>query len=832
MEFISEQQKEIVLSSDKYKLINGCAGSSKTETLIKCALTDLTKNKRPILFLTLVGSVTDEIKTRLEKQLNIEIYKQGNSNHYVGYYNDIPICISNYDAWVHLMLEDMDGLSDIAECYSEKVDILLDKTQKEQSICYMKNKKRVGLLMIDEAQDLQSRKMKIITNISLTHQDLDIYCAGDYLQTLFNNDNSDSQTMDIHSMNIFKRINPKYFDLNICKRCPKAHVDFNNLILEDIQTKYIIPPMQSDNDNSIDKPVLFTHYKISDNTNARIVAEQVTKMIKILMDKDNSIVPDDIAIIMGKSKNNEVYFQLQDTLNKLYETLGYKDCVLRMSTDGDGVHNSLDWNKANGKTKMLSIHGDKGRGHNVVFFLGLTENSIPRDIFIHKPSEIIPESLLNVGLTRSKKYLFIGFAYSYPSRYLQRKKDKLSNFVYSSWNNAERVPEPYKSILLSQNILNPVWDCTYKKEKLLTGTKSTLEVKSDISKDFEQTKNLVMHPWKKEEKLIKFGNNQQINMPLQEDHYILIGLMSELLIQRLTNKEKLFEILQSTSNKEDNIYTDDESFLSCMYDIKHKFNISELEKYFNTYKTFFDKNPELVKKIKTAIFTKKNVIHSIFKTKSFEKDLNAFLSNANNKDLKSESIWNVTLFHTQITQKIYRPAINSCLGYFNEDISILHDNIDKYINNYIITNTVTFEKQMNLSGRLTEGDMRVLKKEKTDSDILSIIGRCDIYDYTNNNLYEIKASRLKGCSQEWLTQTVTYTMMLDVYKVPVKNIYIVNLLNGCLWKWEVPKLPKLEEVVLTKISKKYEWHNLEINALIKGIETTRIHGFQNHKGHS
>ena len=109
MEFISKQQEEIVISVDKYKLINGCAGSRKTDTLIKCAMADIKLNKRPILFLTLVGSVTDEIKSRLEVHLGIKINKQGNSNHYLGYYNDIPICISNYDAWVHLMLEFTEG---------------------------------------------------------------------------------------------------------------------------------------------------------------------------------------------------------------------------------------------------------------------------------------------------------------------------------------------------------------------------------------------------------------------------------------------------------------------------------------------------------------------------------------------------------------------------------------------------------------------------------------------------------------------------------------------------------------------------------------------------
>lgn len=826
MDFISEQQQNIVTSNDKYKLINGCAGSRKTDTLIKCALADLSKNKRPILFLTLVGSVTDEIKTRLELQLDIVIDKQGYTNHYLGYYNEIPICISNYDAWVHLMLENMDGLNDIAECFSEKVDILLEKTQKEPIICYMKNKKKVGLLMIDEVQDLRSTKMKIITNLSITHKDLDIYCAGDYLQTLYTDDTTSLQSMDVHAMSVFKRISPKYFDLNICKRCPKAHVDFNNLMLKDIQTKYMIPPMLSDNDNIIDKPVLFTHYKTSNNTDARITAEQVTTMIKILMNKDVSIVPDDIAIIMAKSKENYIYFQLQDTLNKLYDALGYKDSLLYMSTYCDGAHNSLDWKNSKGKTKMLSIHGDKGRGHKVVFFLGLTEGSIPRDIFINKPSEIIPESLLNVGISRSTKYLFIGFANSFPSRYLARKKDDLSRFVYSYWDkDQETIPEPYKSIIwsidLSQKNLDPKWDCKYKDDKMLTGIKNNIKVKDDVSKDFEQTKNLVMRPWKKEETQIKFGNNQVLDMPLQEQHYMLLGLMSELLIQRLTNKFNLFNLLKLASNTENNIYTDDERFLSCMYDVKH--NYIDLNEYFKTYNSFFIKNPELVKDIQNAVTKKKNVVHSIFRSLNFQKELDTFFSDTNNSNLKTENIWNVTLFHNHVLNKMYKPAVNSCLGYFNEDISVLHDNIDKYINKYITNNNIIYEYPLNLYGNLTKEEMCILNKKSCDSSLISITGRVDIYDNTNNNLYEIKTSRIKGYSQEWLTQTVTYIMMMDVYKLPVKNFFIVNLLNGCLWKWEAQPLPKIEDVISTKINKKYELHEFEVNALIRGIEQKRNH---------
>ena len=78
MEFISKIQREIVLSPSNLKLINGCAGSRKTDTLIKCGLEKIARGN--LLFLTLVSSVTDEIRKRLEKMLGIKIERQYGSN--------------------------------------------------------------------------------------------------------------------------------------------------------------------------------------------------------------------------------------------------------------------------------------------------------------------------------------------------------------------------------------------------------------------------------------------------------------------------------------------------------------------------------------------------------------------------------------------------------------------------------------------------------------------------------------------------------------------------------------------------------------------------------
>ncbi len=205
-----------------------------------------------------------------------------------------------------------------------------------------------------------------------------------------------------------------------------------------------------------------------------------------------------------------------------------------MRTRGDGHHVCLDWEEAKGKTKMLSIHGDKGKGHKVVFFLGFTEMSIPKLENIFKPSEIIPESLANVALTRSTQYLFVGFNHSYPSRYLHKINTRLKDFAYVSWETgreiSDQIPEPYNSIIdqMENGHLLPFWSVPYKKEKVNTGSKSQLEVKDDLSKDFEQAKDFIDQNWNRNVKETFFGQEQKIKGDFKEDYCALLGKITEI----------------------------------------------------------------------------------------------------------------------------------------------------------------------------------------------------------------------------------------------------------------------------------------------------------------
>ena len=56
---------------------------------------------------------------------------------------------------------------------------------------------------------------------------------------------------------------------------------------------------------------------------------------------------------------------------------------------------------------MVSIHTSKGDGRNVVFVIGIDENSLKR--FSNESNNLVYDSLIHVSLTRMKKKLYVRF---------------------------------------------------------------------------------------------------------------------------------------------------------------------------------------------------------------------------------------------------------------------------------------------------------------------------------------------------------------------------------------------------------------------------------------
>jgi len=68
----------------------------------------------------------------------------------------------------------------------------------------------------------------------------------------------------------------------------------------------------------------------------------------------------------------------------------------------------INLNESTDSTRILSIHASKGNGCECVYFLGLSEFNLTCHTDGIK-NTLVYESLLHVGLTRQKKYLFIGY---------------------------------------------------------------------------------------------------------------------------------------------------------------------------------------------------------------------------------------------------------------------------------------------------------------------------------------------------------------------------------------------------------------------------------------
>jgi len=835
MNFVSEEQKEIVLSDATYKHINGCAGSRKTDTLIKCARIFIEKHNRPVLFLTRVSSVTEEIKKRIKTDLGTEMKRINKTNNYIGKLNGVYIGVSNYDAWIHHMMKNKDSVAG-DDFPAKKQQVFKELREGGQIKCSMKNKSEVGLLILDEAQDLQPSDMLVIIELSKKDPNLSIIIAGDYLQSIFGPNNAEEKSY-APPMNLFGNIQPSYFKLTKCFRCPKAHVDFNNFLMKDAQKKHGVSHMESDNDNITDRPVLFAHRPMTKNTDVLKNAEIVCCMIKTLMENDNTIEPKDIAVIMAKTNDSGFYLQLRHKLEELYIEKGKGSAVHHFQTNADGYSNTIDWSLAEGKTVLMSIHADKGRDHKAVFFLGFTEKSIPVVHQVFTPEELQAESLANVATTRSTKYLFIGFTIKAPSRYLYRVRLDLDPLVYFGWKMDPEAPDIYKNIMEQVNLLHEVndpWpsnDEEYQCEELKVSKQPKLQVKAHISKDIERASDFVNYDWSNY-KEVTFGKRHNLETPFTEEHYPLLGQMCELLIVRNLNMTQLTQYLREFSEGRIS-FSKNDKLMSLVYDYGLNLlnDTTAIARCKQEHSNFFSKNPTLKREFEQLCNKGYPILHSTFDTENFRKDVKIFLSAKKNSQIKTSRLWNITLLYDQITCSIYRPGIKALVDYLNEDISIIHENIDNY--SKYLSSSCIHNMRLGIKGEITDKcklkEMGFNKTEKNHE--FGISGVLDIFDTKTNMIHEIKASKLNKPSKEWIIQAGMYAALIDITPVisryldendetkdltkwyTAKSISIVNILNGSMYIWEsLPELNMLD-ILYSPIQLKYNLHEYELDVL-------------------
>lgn len=128
--------------------------------------------------------------------------------------------------------------------------------------------------------------------------------------------------------------------------------------------------------------------------------------------------------------------QLEDVLERALTENGYAlpegGCVHLFRTKVTD-RKSINWEEAGEKLVLGSLTAFKGKDWRVVILLDCTEGVLPSKSSVHTAKELVDRSLFNVGTTRSREVLLIGFDAKAPSRYLANVQERLHEGAQLEW---------------------------------------------------------------------------------------------------------------------------------------------------------------------------------------------------------------------------------------------------------------------------------------------------------------------------------------------------------------------------------------------------------------
>jgi hypothetical protein len=837
LHYCSPQQRKIVLDDSKIKLINGCAGSRKTDTIIKIGIKEYNNNsKAQILFITMVSSVTNEIRKRLEKKLGIKFIKKG--NHYI----NKNIEITNFDAMIHtqLLYQKDDIVFNAGSCYNKKVKHLYTKyiSKKKHRDFINHNGKSVDVILIDEFQDIPNTKVKVLTGIIKNNKNIIAVAAGDYLQTIFEHAIMGiGKKSNIHPMRLWeKELDSIKFELNICFRCPQSHINFVNLLMNDFQKKLSITPVEGRANQAADlghTPIMFYHPPLSHNHSAFITSNMIIDSLRTIRSFDSNFHPGDVAIIMTKSNNNPLYHQLEHNLNKFYTEIGFKNKVKLFETKRDGVHQTINWDGMSNRTVLLSVHGIKGKGYKIVFFLGLTEGALPNETHLFKHTELLDQSLLNVALTRSTKWLFVGFTKTMMSRYIKKYYDQLHKYCVLTWDNKTWNTNIYEQICTGINkhyhdiqpngkktpwLKNP----NYKNEPVYRANKLVSSVKYDIATLYEHYRELDDQNYIGKPIIIKFG--KRIKNDLEPKLLPIYGVMAEMILEREINLLAPCLDKYSFFIENDIYYTTDERLLNIVKDeqFNNKINMGLITKHnykthikeiLNKYSKYLRSYPSLKKEISDLLNLRKAkyIMPIIFQSKVFRDSVREFISTKKSSEIETSVFWNMALASSVIDDsgaqnRTSDLTLHMYMNWYAEDISDLLGNIANFIKLLKDDETVSFHQKYALVDRETDGDM-LKTMGLSYSTKYGIIGESDMISSKRKELFEVKCPVSKNFAPRWTTQAVLYSCL---YKLcsdetlgqnSLNYVSVVDLGNGFYYRYKLNSKFNEKRIIMGALNK-------------------------------
>jgi hypothetical protein len=297
------------------------------------------------------------------------------------------------------------------------------------------------LVIIDEAQDLEQEYIQAFQEIT-KKTNIDTYVIGDRLQSIFKEHNlftylnalDDPQIIKDNGLNVVMRFHNPQLKAFVNDVVPFRKYDLPEI--EDICTLPCCGHKHEDDQPwhvDFEMPNIF---KCGDTTNEYIrkLLEDMRQKVKkygylpnhfcfifpIVKHTNQFITPlyvaltefwDDVFMdddmytpefIKNMEKNKE-YWKFKLEL-KSADTYHYNH-VIHHTSENVGT---IDLTESMFSTRIMSIHASKGQGCECVYFLGLSD--VTMGCFSDHPvaDSLVFESLLHVGLTRCKKFIWVG----------------------------------------------------------------------------------------------------------------------------------------------------------------------------------------------------------------------------------------------------------------------------------------------------------------------------------------------------------------------------------------------------------------------------------------
>ena len=804
MQAPTRQQQEFIDDDSKHRILNGCAGSRKTSTLIQASKRSIDDGTN-VIMLTKIGSVTREILSRVIHAYDFEFEKR--AGHYQSHSGNGVLSIANFDAFVDCQLRN-NSIRNDGEAYKMKVRLLTDHANETTELV-MKTGEVIDEIVIDEVQDLTAVQMRMIVDLVKHHEDVRLTVGGDVMQTLFV---ESLDERDEYAITYLRELRPSKHYLTVNFRCPKSHVDFANITMHNSYDAQNVPLMQACNDDVENRPVVFQHPTTQSEVSRFWIARHLTRIVKHVLTNDPEITPGDIAVLMNKTNANAVFEQSLAELNHFYmdfyEGSEPYEFVCHMKTKNNEGRTSLNWLLAENKTAFSSVHAVKGLAFKCVIILGMAEKSIPLAEWLFKPQELVGQSTFNVAVTRSTKYLFVGVN-TIPSRYFMHNLEELieRRAAYLSWDNStlESAPEFYRSLLVDYKHTEEVkFIDRYAVKPVDTPTRSVLAVKQDIVYEAHISEH-VANSFAVVDALEKSTFGSRINLKLSGEERGIFGNMAELILQHhvamARDDPKIDnDVLRHYQDKTVKFkYTSNQRILALVHELDMNKFISKPEHWFSLKIAFMKRCQS--KPIREWILPYNKptyIVDEAFKNTVIRETIQKYFKH---DILSSKEWWNLAVFLTSVSGDHRVLSASQMINVFDHDISVIHANSKIYYECHMVAKIskdtkIEFQTDLLVKKKI-QLDVALADKLKdvgfgVDSDTYTYgfhgISDCVLKNGDENHLIEVKAISESSPSKlkQWVFQVLCYVYLFQkLAGITITHVDIVNLYSGRLWSTEI-----------------------------------------------